>query len=99
MQKKQDQFNAHIALMANNPSSSPCRESAGELSHTPEERTLPQTLLLTVPQVASNLGVCRAHVYKLIKDGLPVIHLGRSLRIHIDSLQRWLQEQEQEVHL
>jgi excisionase family DNA binding protein len=70
------------------------RDSAIELSHTPEERAHPQTLILTIPQVASSLGVSRAHVYKLIKNGLPVIHLGRSLRIHIDSLQRWLQEQE-----
>jgi excisionase family DNA binding protein len=51
--------------------------------------------LLTIPQVAQYLGVCRAHVYKLINNGLPVIRLGRAVRIHMMSLQRWLSDQEQ----
>ena len=51
--------------------------------------------LLTIPQVAEYLGVCRAHVYKLINSGLPVIRLGRSVRIQMTSLQRWLQDQEE----
>ena len=37
--------------------------------------------LLTLQQVAEYLGVCRAHVYKLIDQGLPVIRLGRSVRV------------------
>ena len=55
--------------------------------------------LLTIPQVAEYLGVCRAHVYKLINNGLPVIRLGRLVRIHMTSLQRWLQDQEEITHL
>ena len=55
--------------------------------------------LLTIPQVAEYLGVCRAHVYKLINNGLPVIRLGRVVRIHMTSLQRWLQDQEEITHL
>ena len=55
--------------------------------------------LLTIPQVAQYLGVCRAHVYKLITNGLLVIRLGRSVRIQMTSLQRWLQEQEEVTHL
>lgn len=51
--------------------------------------------LLTIPQVAEYLGVCRAHVYKLINNGLPVIRLGRSVRIQMTSLHRWLQDQEE----
>jgi len=51
--------------------------------------------LLTIPQVAEYLGVCRAHVYKLINNGLPVIRLGRSVRVQMTSLQRWLQDQEE----
>ena len=51
--------------------------------------------LLTIPQVAEYLGVCRAHVYKLINNGLPVIRLGRLVRIQMTSLQRWLEEQEE----
>ena len=59
----------------------------------------PSPGLLTIPQVAEYLGVCRAHVYKLINNGLPVIRLGRLVRIHMTSLQRWLQDQEEITHL
>jgi excisionase family DNA binding protein len=61
--------------------------------------TEPPPELLTIPQVAQYLGVCRAHVYKLINNGLPVIRLGRLVRIHMTSLQRWLQDQEDVTHL
>jgi excisionase family DNA binding protein len=61
--------------------------------------TEPPPGLLTIPQVAQYLGVCRAHVYKLINNGLPVIRLGRLVRIHMTSLQRWLQDQEDVTHL
>jgi excisionase family DNA binding protein len=50
--------------------------------------------LLTLNQVAEYLGVCRAHLYKLRAAGLPVIHLGRLIRINRESLQQWLDEQE-----
>jgi excisionase family DNA binding protein len=51
--------------------------------------------LLTIPQVAQQLNVCRAHVYKLINQGLPTIHLGRSVRISAISLHSWLSAQEE----
>ena len=50
--------------------------------------------LLTIPQTARYLGVCRAHVYKLIANGLPTIRLGRLVRINAQSLQEWLQAHE-----
>ena len=59
---------------------------------------VPSPGLLTIPQVAEYLGVCRAHVYKLINNGLPVIRLGRLVRIHKTSLQRWLEDQEHVTH-
>ena len=73
----------------------------------PKERTLPmqrdaeetsQQLLFTIPQVAKSLGVSRAMVYTLIarNKGLPVIRLGRSVRVSVDSLRKWIEEQEQE---
>ncbi|HEY4032738.1 MAG TPA: helix-turn-helix domain-containing protein [Ktedonobacteraceae bacterium] len=56
--------------------------------------------LLTIPQVAEYIGVGRAHIYKLIKNnGLPVIRLGRSIRVDMTSLRRWLQDQEEITHL
>jgi excisionase family DNA binding protein len=70
-----------------------------------KEQYIPESLeavpspgLLTIPQVAEYLGVCRAHVYNLINNGLPVIQLGRLVRIHKTSLQRWLEDQEHVSH-
>jgi len=60
----------------------------------PQKPTSPD--LMTIPQVSSYLGVCRAHVYKLISQGLPVVRLGRLVRIQKLSLQQWLNEQEQQ---
>lgn len=51
---------------------------------------------MSIPQVAIHLGVCRAHVYKLINQGLPVIRLGRRVLINPTSLQQWLTDQEQQ---
>jgi excisionase family DNA binding protein len=55
-----------------------------------------QPLLLTVPQVAKTLGLSRAMIYMLInKEGLPVIRLGRAVRVSAKSLQKWIEEREQ----
>ena len=51
-------------------------------------------MLLTIPEVAQQLHISRAHVYTLIKQGLPTIHLGRCVRVHAISLQNWLLAQE-----
>jgi len=54
-----------------------------------------QPLLLTIPDVAVTLGVCRATVYNLIyRKGLPTITLGSVRRVHPDSLREWLKQQE-----
>jgi excisionase family DNA binding protein len=54
-----------------------------------------QPLLLTIPDVAITLGVCRATVYNLIyRKGLPSIMLGSVRRVHPGSLQEWLKQQE-----
>jgi excisionase family DNA binding protein len=62
-----------------------------------EERTDrgAQPLLLTIPQVAASLGLCRAEVYKLIATaGLPTIHFGRAIRVSTTSLQKWVEARE-----
>ena len=52
-------------------------------------------LLLTVPDVATQLAVCRATVYNLIyRKKLPTMMIGSVIRIHPDSLQEWLKQQE-----
>lgn len=55
-----------------------------------------QPLLLTIPQAARSLGISRAKLYVLLaqQQGPPVIRFGRSVRISIDSLQKWIKEQE-----
>lgn len=59
-----------------------------------------QPLLLTISQVATELGLSRAMVYILInREGLPVVRLGRAVRVSTTSLQKWLEEREQSSRL
>ncbi|GCF06865.1 helix-turn-helix domain-containing protein [Dictyobacter arantiisoli] len=52
--------------------------------------------LLTIPQAAMILGVSRPTVYELIYHaGLPVVRLGKSVRIIPTSFTQWLAEREQ----
>ena len=47
-----------------------------------------QPLLLSVSDVAIQLGVCRQTVYTFIyREGLPSIVVGRIRRVHPDSLE------------
>ena len=56
-----------------------------------------QPLLLSIPEVASSLGLSRAKVYELItKERLPVIHFGRAVRVSAASLQKWVEERERQ---
>lgn len=60
-----------------------------------KQAPIAQPLLLTIPDVAVTLGVCRATVYNLIyRRGLPTITLGSVRRVHPDSLREWLKQQE-----
>jgi excisionase family DNA binding protein len=54
-----------------------------------------QPLLLSVTDVAVQLGVCRQTVYNYIYyEGLPSMLLRGVRRIHPDSLQGWLKSHE-----
>lgn len=56
-----------------------------------------QPLLLTVPQVAKLLNLGRTKVYELIgAKQLPVVRFGRAVRVSSASLQRWVEQQEQQ---
>ena len=62
-------------------------EKQNELTHQP--------LLLTVPQVAKELGLSRTMIYILInRESLPVVRFGRAVRISAPSLQKWVEERE-----
>ncbi len=58
-----------------------------------------EAALLSIPQVAQRLGICRAQVYRLINkptdDRLPVVHIGRSVRISSRTLEEWIRTHEQ----
>lgn len=57
-----------------------------------------QPSILTVAQVATELGLSRAKVYQLIyREGLPHVRFGTALRIRYAALQRWLEQREQVI--
>jgi len=56
-----------------------------------------QPLLLNVAQVAKMLSLGRTKVYDLIATKqLPVVRFGRAVRVPSASLQRWVEQQEQQ---
>lgn len=56
-----------------------------------------QRLLLRVPEVAKALGLGRTKVYELIAAGeLPVIRLGRAVRVSVAALQKWVEERDKQ---
>lgn len=60
--------------------------------------SMAQPLLLSVSDVAIQLGVCRNTVYKLMRcDSLPSVMLRGVRRVHPTSLQDWLKQREQEI--
>ena len=57
----------------------------------------PPRLLLRIPEAAETLGIGRTKIYELIATGeLPTIHVGRAVRISVSSLQKWVEEREQQ---
>lgn len=56
----------------------------------------PKSEYLTVEQTRAELGFTRAFIDKLIReDGLPVIRIGRTIRIRRVALEAWLEAREQ----
>jgi excisionase family DNA binding protein len=63
-------------------------------------KTTGEPFLLNIAEVAASLGLGRSKVYELIaKEGLPVIHFGRSVRVSVTSLQSWVEERERLSHV
>jgi excisionase family DNA binding protein len=73
-----------------------CEDWEGKLTMSDRKRaTVIQPLLLSITDVAVQLGVCRQTVYAYIyHEGLPSIKVRGMRRIHPDSLRRWLAERE-----
>lgn len=53
-----------------------------------------QRLLLRIPEAAEMLGLSRSKVYDLLENGLPFVKIGRSKRIPVTGLRKWVEEQE-----
>ena len=48
--------------------------------------------LMTIPEVADLLRVPPARAYELARHGaIPVVHIGRQVRVPEDALRRWLE--------
>ena len=57
----------------------------------------PQRLLLRIPEVAETLGIGRTKIYEMIATGeLPTVRIGRAVRISVTTLQKWVEEREQQ---
>jgi excisionase family DNA binding protein len=53
------------------------------------------SVLMTIPQVVQALRLSRTKVYDLINSGqLPVIRIGRSVRVRSTDLERWVESLE-----
>jgi excisionase family DNA binding protein len=61
------------------------------------QEVAPQRLLLRIPEVAETLGIGRTKIYEMIATGeLPTIRVGRAVRISVSTLQKWVEEREQQ---
>jgi excisionase family DNA binding protein len=57
-----------------------------------------RTLLLKPDEVAEQLRVARASVYRLIAAGdLPSVKVGKSIRISSDALREWIATKTKEI--
>lgn len=88
----------HLSMALHAVTQGRVREAAADPGRSPGdvEREAGQRapLLLKVPEAARLLGVSRTRVYELMQRGeLPVIRLGRSVRIPYAALQGWIDEQ------
>ncbi len=53
-----------------------------------------EKLLLKPDEAAEMLGIGRSKIYELLaNETIPSIRLGRSVRVPVDELRRWLREQ------
>jgi len=67
-----------------------------DLAHQPGPMVNPDArpMLLTVKDVEAELQLGRTRTYELVRSGeLPVVRIGRAVRIPRDALRRWVEAQ------
>jgi excisionase family DNA binding protein len=61
------------------------------------KQVVTQPLLLTIKQVGRLLNMSPSKIYTILADrypgGIPVVRIGRSIRIRLNDLRRWVDEQ------
>ncbi len=63
-----------------------------------KRQSMVQPLLLSIADVAVQLGVCRQTIYAYIyHEGLPSIKVRGIRRIHPDSLEDWIKAREYQI--
>jgi excisionase family DNA binding protein len=63
-----------------------------------KRQSMVQPVLLSIADVAVQLGVCRQTVYTYIyREGLPSIKVRGIRRIHPDSLEDWIRAREYQI--
>lgn len=68
-----------------------------EQHHSVEHMTYQDRLLLRPREVAAATGLSRSLVYELIGRGeLPVVRVGKSVRVPVAALQQWIRDHTQE---
>ena len=53
-------------------------------------------MLLTIPQVCDLTQLGRSTIYQLLDrpGGLATVRIGRAVRVHIDEVRRWVEQQQ-----
>lgn len=63
-------------------------------THAADEVPLAQRLLVRPEEAATLLGLSRSTVYELLHAGeLPALHVGRTTRIPVRAILRWIERQ------
>lgn len=58
---------------------------------------LGQSMLLRIPEVAAELRLGRSSIYQLIQNGeLPVVRVGRAVRVARADLEAWVEDRRRE---
>ena len=55
-----------------------------------------EKILLTIPEAAAATGYSRSFLYEQFHRGLPVVRIGRTVRVRTDQLRDWIDRQQQD---
>jgi excisionase family DNA binding protein len=56
-----------------------------------------EKILLTTQEAADFLGIGRAKLYEYLGDEIPVVRIGRAVRVHIDDARKFADSKREEA--